>query len=153
MQALENKIPPPIIVAVCAAGMWGLSFTGPVIELSADVRDMAIIVLLVSGAFYGFAGALAFKKAATTVNPLRPEKASSLVSSGIYRVSRNPMYAGLALFLTAWAVYLSSAWAYLGVIGFVLYINRFQIAPEERALLKIFRSEYEHYQAKVRRWL
>jgi protein-S-isoprenylcysteine O-methyltransferase Ste14 len=75
------------------------------------------------------------------------------VCSGIYQVSRNPMYVGLALFLTAWAVYLSSIWACLGVLGFVLYISRFQIAPEERALTKIFGTEFTNYQSKVRRWL
>ena len=76
-----------------------------------------------------------------------------MVSTGIYRVTRNPMYLGLSLVLVAWAVFLSSAWALLGVAAFVLYMDRLQIAPEERALSKLFGSEYTAYRAKVRRWL
>ena len=63
------------------------------------------------------------------------------------------MYVGLSCVLVAWAVFLSSAWALLGPVAFVLYIGRFQIGPEERALAKLFGSEYVDYQAKVRRWL
>lgn len=153
MKALENKIPPPVIGAVFAAAMWGFSFIGPAIKLNETAHAIAIIVLLFSGALFAITGILTFKRAATTLNPLKPETASSLVSSGVYQISRNPMYVGLALFLTAWGVYLSSAWAFIGLLGFVLYMNRFQITPEERALLEIFGSEFQSYQSRVRRWL
>jgi protein-S-isoprenylcysteine O-methyltransferase Ste14 len=63
------------------------------------------------------------------------------------------MYVGLLLVLIAWAAYLTSAWALLGPLGFVLYISRFQIAPEERVLSTLFGAEYTAYQSKVRRWL
>ena len=63
------------------------------------------------------------------------------------------MYVGLAWILAAWAVFLSSAWALLGLVAFVFYMGRFQIAPEERALTKLFGNEYTSYQARVRRWL
>jgi protein-S-isoprenylcysteine O-methyltransferase Ste14 len=99
------------------------------------------------------AGVRSFRRAQTTLNPTKPQEASSLVTTGIYRVTRNPMYLGLSLVLLAWTVFLSSAWALLGVAAFVLYINRLQIAPEERALSQLFGSEYTAYQAKVRRWL
>jgi len=153
MQAFENKIPPPIVAALFAAAMWGLSLTGPTFDLTLVARSLAIALALSTGAFFCLAGVLSFKKAATTVNPLKPETASSLVNTGIYKVTRNPMYVGFTLFLIAWAIYLSSLWVFLGVVGFILYINRFQIVPEERALVKIFGSEFTSYQSKVRRWL
>lgn len=153
MKALENKIPPPIVAVLFAVAMWGISGFGLLFELNVLVRGIAIAVLLLAGAFFSLSGMLNFKKAETTVNPLKPETASSLVVSGIYQVTRNPMYVGMVLFLLAWGIHLSSVWAFFGVPGFVLYMNRFQIAPEERALAEIFGAEFENYQSKVRRWL
>jgi protein-S-isoprenylcysteine O-methyltransferase Ste14 len=98
-------------------------------------------------------GFVAFRHAKTTVNPLSPANSSSLVTSGIYRFTRNPMYVGLALVLLAWALFLSSPWSLLGPLVFVLYINRFQIVPEERILSGIFGEAYSAYRTKVRRWL
>jgi protein-S-isoprenylcysteine O-methyltransferase Ste14 len=99
------------------------------------------------------AGVLAFRRARTTINPTQPQLTSSLVSSGIYTVTRNPMYVGLLLVLVAWAIVLSSAWALLGPVAYFFYIGRFQIAPEERALATLFGAEYAAYTSRVRRWL
>lgn len=63
------------------------------------------------------------------------------------------MYLGLLFILIAWAVFLSSAWALIGPLAFVLYMNRFQIAPEERALSAMFGISYSAYKSRVRRWL
>jgi protein-S-isoprenylcysteine O-methyltransferase Ste14 len=76
-----------------------------------------------------------------------------LVTGGIYRLSRNPMYVGLVLFLMAWAIQLSMLWPYIGPVFFIIYINRFQIAPEERVMENKFGVEYSAYKNKVRRWL
>jgi protein-S-isoprenylcysteine O-methyltransferase Ste14 len=133
--------------------MWGISLVAPQPHVPAAVRLGACIVLALVGLAFGVAGVVSFRRARTTVNPTTPAAASSLVSSGVYRITRNPMYVGLALLLFAWAVFLSSAWSLLGVLAFVLYIGRFQIVPEERALAQLFGSEYTAYQAKVRRWL
>ena len=84
---------------------------------------------------------------------MKPQTTSSLVCSGIYRVTRNPMYLGLVFVLVAWAVFLSSAWALLGPMAFALYMNRFQIAPEERVLSSMFGASYSDYLSRVRRWL
>jgi protein-S-isoprenylcysteine O-methyltransferase Ste14 len=84
---------------------------------------------------------------------MKPDASSSLVRSGIYTITRNPMYAGMLLMLCAWAVYLGSAWALVGPATFVAYMNRFQIAPEQRALEALFGASYTDYKAKVRRWL
>jgi protein-S-isoprenylcysteine O-methyltransferase Ste14 len=84
---------------------------------------------------------------------MKPASASSLVSSGVYRITRNPMYVGVLLVLVAWATFLAAPLALPGPLAFVLYIGRFQIAPEEAVLGKLFGAEYAEYKAKVRRWL
>jgi protein-S-isoprenylcysteine O-methyltransferase Ste14 len=153
MQALELKIPPPVVTALAAAAMWGIAVLAPLVDVSAALRVPAAIVLALMGAAFDLSGVVAFRRSQTTVNPMKPEKAAALVCSGVYRLTRNPMYVGLVFVLVAWAVYLSCAWALLGPVAFVLYINRFQIQPEERALSALFGSRYEDYKSGVRRWL
>ena len=78
---------------------------------------------------------------------------SALITDGIYRFTRNPMYLGFLFFLVAWAFFLSTLYGFVLCLVFVLYMNRFQIQPEERALQSLFGTTYSHYRAKVRRWL
>lgn len=153
MRTLEHRIPPPILAVVVAAAIWGLSKLVPGVEASLMSRVLAALPVALVGAFFTTAGVRSFGRAKTTVNPLKPETASSLVRTGVYRVTRNPMYLGLAIILLAWTIYLASPWALALVAGFVLYIDRLQIRPEERALSTLFGSEYEDYKARVRRWL
>ncbi|MCM0611264.1 isoprenylcysteine carboxylmethyltransferase family protein [Marinobacter sediminum] len=153
MRVLASKVPPLLLAAVVGACMWGVSqVTGrmPVPEI---VRMGGAALLLALGVFFSVAGVISFRQANTTVDPRKPEAASSLVSSGIYRFSRNPMYVGFALALSAWAVFLASAWSLSGVVGFVLYLNHFQIIPEEQALRELFGEEFRAYESRVRRWL
>lgn len=153
MQTLELKIPPPVVALIIAAAMWGLSLTTPSVGVPELVRLFATIAMALAGVGIAIAGIIAFRQARTTVNPLKPEAASSLVTSGVYRHTRNPMYVGLALALLAWAVFVASALALLGPVAFVLYMNRFQIGPEERVLSGMFGATYASYRASVRRWL
>ena len=153
MQALELKIPPPAVAVLLAGAMWGISLVAPLFEVPAFIRVAAAVTIALAGGGFSLAGVISFRRARTTVNPMKPETTSSLVCSGIYGVTRNPMYVGLLLVLVAWAVFLSSAWALLGPLAFVLYINRFQIAPEERVLSAIFGTGYSAYKSRVRRWL
>lgn len=153
MESLEVKIPPPAVAAAIAVAMWGTSRLAPLLQIPSGLRLGTAAAILLVGIGFSAGGVLAFRRARTTLNPTKPEQASSLVSSGVYRVTRNPMYVGLLCVLVAWAVFLSSAWALLGPVVFVLFIGRYQIAPEERALAKLFGSEFADYRAKVRRWL
>ena len=153
MKYLEVKVPPPAVAAIVAIAMWGISLALPLLQIPTVLRLAVATVILLPGLVFSAAGVLSFRRARTTINPTKPEAASSLVSSGIYRVTRNPMYVGLLLVLVAWAVFLSSAWALLGPVAFMLYSGRFQIEPEERALSSLFGSEYAAYKATVRRWL
>ena len=152
MRVLENKIPPPIVAIIFGLGMWILTTIVPVVDVK-GVRVVAATVVIILAAFFALGGVVSLRRAKTTINPVNPENASSLVSSGIYGVSRNPMYVGLALLMVAWAIYLSSLWSLVGVLGFILYMNKFQITPEERALTALFGARFLSYQAKVRRWL
>jgi len=153
MRALELKIPPPAVAALMAGAMWGISMITPSIEAPAFIRVVAAVIVALVGGVFSIAGIVSFRLARTTINPMKPETTSSLVSLGIYGVTRNPMYVGLVFVLVAWAVFLSSAWTLLGPLAFVLYINRFQIAPEERVLAAMFGTEYSVYKSTVRRWL
>ena len=152
---LEHRIPPPVVGAVVAAGMWALASQTGLLSLPDFGFQGALTALLVAvGLAFDLAGLRAFLARRTTVNPLRPERASSLVTDGIYRITRNPMYIGMVFLLLAWGLYLADAVVLLlGPAGYVLYLNRFQIGPEERVLLGLFGDEYRAYMARVRRWL
>ncbi|GEQ77703.1 hypothetical protein CTTA_4708 [Comamonas testosteroni] len=96
---------------------------------------------------------VAFRRAKTTVNPVKANMASSLVIRGVYRYTRNPMYVGLLITLLAWAMFLANLLTALWAVVFVLYITRFQIIPEERVLTSLFGAEYGAYKGRVRRWV
>lgn len=153
MGFLELKIPPVAVAVMIGCLSWVLESMPPDLPLAGGVRRVLAVILVVLGAGIGLAGVIEFHRAQTTVNPHRPKHASSLVTTGIYRYTRNPMYLGLLLFLAAWAIYLGSVLAFAPLILFVLYMDRFQIEPEERALVIVFGKEYTAYRARVRRWL
>jgi len=150
---LNNKIPPPIVGVLFAILIWGLAGAGSLAERSSILHAVFALILLCIAMLMLIAGAVSFRKASTTVNPLKPDSATALVTSGVYQYSRNPMYLGLALIMLSWCVFLASWWSLLGVAGFVVYINRFQIEPEERAMQRLFGESYAEYRQRVRRWL
>ena len=131
--------------------MWLVS--RPAFDLLLPARRAVALGLVVAGAVISALGVVSFRRAGTTVNPIKPETAGSLVVSGIYRRTRNPMYLGFLLGLAGWAVFLSNALAFIFLPVFVLYLNRFQISREERALASVFGKDFAAYQSKVRRWL
>lgn len=149
MDWLEHRIPPPLVAIMMAVAMWLAA--RPLPPFGARLW-LALLVFLL-GAAICLAGALSFRRARTTVNPLKPETASTLVIAGVYRHTRNPMYLGFALALLAWSIALASPLSLLGVLAFVLYMNRFQIAPEEQALRHLFGAQFDSYCAQVRRWV
>ena len=157
MVTLELKIPPPIVAALTALAMWAasklLGLNGLFAHVQPDWRNIAALVIALIGAGFDLTGIVGFIRARTTVNPMKPERSAALVTSGVYRITRNPMYVGMALLLLAWAVVLGSGTALLGPLAFGLYITRFQIQPEERVLSARFGGEFAGYCARVRRWL
>lgn len=154
MSALELKIPPPLVAAITAAAMVSASlWLGPVLALPAGVRVGGALVLAAVGVGCDLAGLVAFRRAKTTVNPMAPHTSTHVVTTGIYRITRNPMYLGLVFILLGLALYLAAPWALLGPPAFAAYITRFQILPEERVLTERFGAAYTAYRSQVRRWL
>jgi protein-S-isoprenylcysteine O-methyltransferase Ste14 len=157
MSSIEKKIPPLVVVIIFAMIMWLVAKIPPtVVYITTDfmvVNYLAVGLLCLFGVLLLMAGAVVFRGAETTMNPLRPELASTLVTSGIYSVTRNPMYLGFGFILLAWCVYLASLWSMSLLVGYIFYIQRFQIQPEESALALLFGEEFILYKKRVRRWL
>jgi protein-S-isoprenylcysteine O-methyltransferase Ste14 len=153
MRVLELKIPPPAVALVTAVLMWSVSRGLPAFAFTFPGRKLFAISVAAVGLVTSISGVVTFRRAGTTVNPMKPTSSSSLVVWGVYRVTRNPMYLGGLLILTGWAVFLSNALAFLFLPAFILYINRFQIEPEEKALSSLFQEEFVAYKSRVRRWL
>jgi protein-S-isoprenylcysteine O-methyltransferase Ste14 len=125
----------------------------PQLAIGTNTRLVLAGSLFVVALAFDLAGLLAFRASRTTINPLAPERVSALVTNGVYRITRNPMYVGQCFILLAWGVYLSALLPFLGPIIYILYITRFQIVPEERVLRQLFGEQYAQYTARVRRWL
>ena len=153
MQFLEHKIPPPLVGLASAVLVWVLGAWWPLWPLPEALRlPLAVPCALLGLALDGWS-LWNFRRQRTTVNPLAPGRASAVVQSGPYRVTRNPMYLGLALLLLALCLWRGPLLGLVAVVLFVAYITRFQIQPEERALLAKFGPPYADYLRRVRRWL
>ena len=95
----------------------------------------------------------AFIKLKKTISTLKPEAATSLVTTGIFRLSRNPMYSDSSLLIIRIWVKTGAVSGFILVPSFVAYLNYFQILPEERAMQALFSGKYKVYCQQVRRWL
>jgi protein-S-isoprenylcysteine O-methyltransferase Ste14 len=153
MKKLELKVPPVAVAVIVGTAMWLVSIVLPKMRLGDTFHAAMVVIFTAIGAAFGIAGLLSFSKAKTTFDPMKPDSSTSLVTSGIYSITRNPMYVGLLSILTAWCFFIESAYALLLLAVFVIYMNKFQIQPEERALRSIFGDAYDDYVLRVRRWL
>jgi len=153
MSFLETKIPPPVVTLLLALVMKVAAGLTPAAQTPGVARTGAALALAVVGLAIELAGAVSLMRAKTTVDPTHPGRVCRFVSSGVYRFSRNPIYLGDLLLLLAWATYLWSPLALALTPLFVLYIDRFQIGPEERVLGDVFDARYTEYTTRVRRWL
>ena len=151
MSALELKIPPVVLVLLCAFAMWAMPAYAR-ISLAPHIYFALATLTAAIGVAICLAGVISFRVARTTVNPTTPGAASTLVVVGIYRFTRNPMYLGFLFLLLAWAIFLAHLSAFVLLPIFVAYITRFQIIPEETALLQRFGQQFSTYVQSVRRW-
>ena len=133
--------------------MWGIAMLLPALNLSLCLFDYAGSVLMAAGVMLLIVALIAFARARTTVNPVEPEQAKTLVTTGLYRISRNPMYLAMALILLGSALRLSNIGVFIAPALFVWSITMFQIKPEERALQSIFGEDFTAYRQQTRRWL
>ncbi len=122
-------------------------------QLESAIQLPMAILFAISGIVLVVISMLAFRRASTTVDPFHPEETSHLVVDGVFRYSRNPMYVSLLLVLISWAIWLGSIYNVAVLALFVTYITFFQIKPEEEAMRFLFGESYEHYCAKIRRWI
>lgn len=152
-RGLELKVPPVALVLVTGALMWIGTWSVPRLTHLLPGRYYVAGAVGLTGALICLLGVASFRRAKTTVNPMKPESSSSLVTSGIYRMTRNPMYLGFALILLGWSAFCSNALALALVPLFVFYLDRFQIRPEERALEALFGQDFIAYKGRVRRWI
>jgi protein-S-isoprenylcysteine O-methyltransferase Ste14 len=153
VSALETRIPPPLVTLLVAGLMLAAGAVLPPGPLPDNVRLGASLVLFVMAGLFGAPAIRAFLRAGTTINPVVVDRASALVTTGVYGISRNPMYVSMALLLLSLAAGLGQPALLLGPLAFVLFIDRFQIVPEERAMTRLFGEAYEAYRARVRRWV
>lgn len=149
----ELKVPPPLVVIGLGALMYGLTRLLPSLSWHVPGGRATAASLVVLGLVITLAGVLAFRSHGTTVNPLHPDATTAVVQSGIYRITRNPMYLGMLLVLVGWALYLGNLAAVVVVPFFIAYINAFQITPEERTLLAKFGPPFAEYMRNTRRWI
>ena len=153
VEKLELKIPPVIVWLALALLMKFAAGVAPRFAFPWLRQPEIAIVLVVVGVLIAVLGVGAFRQARTTVDPRRPKKTSALVTSGIYRVTRNPTYLGMFVVLASWALWLGQLLPLVLPPLFVAILNRWQIAPEERALDRLFGASFAAYRAKVRRWI
>lgn len=153
MRFLELKVPPVAVTILFGLTMWIAATNTPALTFSMPRRTLVGLAVALIGFAAGTLGIVAFHRASTTVNPFKPTETSTMVTSGIYRVSRTPMYLGLLFVLAGWAIVLSNLTAVAFLPAFVAYMTRFQIGPEEQALHSKFGSEFMVYKRLVRRWL
>jgi len=148
---LNTKIPPPIVAILFAVLIFYFSDSFAYVDLPFKIYFSLFFVLL--GFFITFSSARNFKKKETTVNPIKPEEASQLVTDGFFKITRNPMYLGMLLFLLGLSIYNGLIVGLVFLPLFVGYITFFQIIPEESAMIEIFGEDYKAYMKKVRRWI
>ena len=153
LDTLELKVPPVPLAAMLVAVNWLLARSLPTLRVEWPGREVIAGLLGAAGIAIVIAGVVSFRNARTTVNPLQPDRTTTLVASGIYRLSRNPMYLGLLLIVAACAWFFANAAGLVLLPLFVIYMNRFQIGPEERALGARFGEGFDAYERSTRRWL
>lgn len=151
IKSLELKIPPLLVFVVFGTLTWIIPAP---FRIETEIVNFGLSTLFfLAGSLIAILGVWEFKKNKTTVNPMTPQESQSLVSNGIYRLTRNPMYLGFSFWLISWGLFLGNPLAVVSIVSFISYMQYFQIIPEERILSKLFGSSYSQYMATTRRWL
>ena len=150
---MQNKIPPPVYVLLAGALMWFIARSSFALRIDVPWEQYVAAIVAVAAIAIDVMAIWHFRQSKTTINPLNPTKSSALVTHGIYRYTRNPMYVGMLLLLVAWALLLESVTSLLVVPAFVFTLTMMQIRPEEAAMRSLFPGEYDDYCRRVRRWI
>lgn len=152
-RGLDNRVPPPLVFVAIAGAMIATAAALPSSELGGPWTWSLGAALVLLAGLAGPRAIRRFMRVGTTIDPVKIERASVLVTDGVYGWSRNPMYLAMAALLCALAAFEAQPWLALGPIVFVAFITRFQILPEERAMRNRFGVAFDSYRARVRRWI
>lgn len=150
---LELKIPPAVVMLFFMILMYFISSVFTSFNIDFMFQMFLSVETAVSGFVLIVAATYVFNEKGTSINPMKPESATFLVRYGIYKFTRNPMYLGMVIILIAWLIFLGNVLNIVNIILFILYMNKYQIIPEEKALEKLFGDEFLSYKTKVKRWL
>ena len=148
---MKTKIPPPIIALICIV----INYLSTYLINPIKFPNIEIIggLILFLGVATSMLATLLFRKDKTTVNPMNPEETTTLVTTGIFSITRNPMYLGSFLSISSTILFFGSWFGIIILMFFVWYITKFQIIPEEEAMEKLFGNKYDEYRQNVRRWI
>lgn len=150
---LKLKIPPLLYMFMMAVVMWLLDQYLPIYNLIASPWNMLGLVFITLAIVADGVLLLQFFHINTSISPLHPDRVNSLVVTGLYRWSRNPMYLGFLLVLFGWATVLASVSPFIVLPLFMIILTVQQIIPEEIILEQKFGQEYRDYKSAVRRWI
>ena len=148
---MSTKIPPPIVTLIFGLIIFFSKSLFPICNF--DNSNYVSLIFLIFGFIILITAVKSFKKHQTTINPLNPDQASTLVNSGIFSFTRNPMYLGMLFILLSISFNFNILGGIIICFLFKIYITRFQIIPEEKAMEKIFGKDFVEYKKKVRRWI
>ncbi len=148
---METKIPPPLVTLIFGLSIYFSRELFPIIEIKYSFY--VGIVLLLLGFLILISAVRLFRIDQTTVNPLSPKQATKLVTEGIFKFSRNPMYLGMACVLASLAMFFNIIGGIVCIALFCAYITKFQIVPEEKAMLDLFSEDFTQYKQTTRRWI
>ena len=148
---MEAKIPPPVVTLVFGISIYFSREIFQAVEIK--YSSYIGILLLVLGLAILISAVRLFRKDKTTVNPLSPEQATKLVTDGIFKYSRNPMYLGMVFILSSMAVFFNLIGGIILIALFCIYITKFQIIPEEKAMSNLFSQDFNKYKQATRRWI
>ena len=148
---IKTKFPPPLIALTFGLLIYYTKNIFPKIEVKNEFIFGSIMII--SGLIIILSAIILFKKYQTTITPLNPSNATKLITNGIYKFSRNPMYLGLLLVLSGISTILNPIGGFFLIPSFILYLNFFQIIPEENAMVDLFKDEFLEYKKNVRRWI
>ena len=150
---LELKIIPIIQLVICVFLTLAARYIFPQFNYSLAYNNVFCIVLFTLAIVIALKAILDFRKNQTTVNPTTPQKSTTVVATGIYAFSRNPMYLAMLIALLTFSCWLENIIGFMTSPLFFFYITKYQIIPEERALTQLFGESYNQYKSRVRRWL
>ena len=148
---IKTKFPPPLVALTFGFLINYTKNIFPKIEIKNEIIFGSFMII--SGLIIILSAIILFKKYQTTITPLNPSNATKLITDGIYKFSRNPMYLGLLLVLLGISIIINLTGGFFLIPLFILYLNLFQIIPEENAMVDLFKDEFLEYKKNVRRWI